>query len=230
VSARRLRPPCGADGHRNGVARLSKLPHSHLPVCFLVAKPPSSAAHALVVPDSAPGHHLPASSSTPAAKSATAARRSFRNRLRYSRHGSKIQICDIIIMRRIVGILIALMGCSHADGFEKVRCGGDIVKALIGPPNNKRGFPILAFGTLPRCRYLRQVLKRRTALHQTPPEGLFALSLHAVIARRCITARALRRSEVPAAGVSTISRRPRCRGRWSAGTPESGNRCRSSRA
>jgi hypothetical protein len=38
-------------------------------------------------------------------------------------------------MRKIVGILIALMGCSHAyarDGFEKVRCGSDIAKALIG--------------------------------------------------------------------------------------------------
>jgi hypothetical protein len=38
-------------------------------------------------------------------------------------------------MRKIVGILIALMGCSHAyasDGFDKVRCGSDIAKALIG--------------------------------------------------------------------------------------------------
>ena len=39
-------------------------------------------------------------------------------------------------MRKIVGILIlTLLGCSHAyarDGFEKVRCGGDIAKALIG--------------------------------------------------------------------------------------------------
>jgi hypothetical protein len=38
-------------------------------------------------------------------------------------------------MRKIVGILIALMGCSHAyarDGFEKVRCDSDIAKALIG--------------------------------------------------------------------------------------------------
>jgi hypothetical protein len=39
-------------------------------------------------------------------------------------------------MRKIVCVLIlALMGCSQAyarDGFEKVRCGSDIVKALIG--------------------------------------------------------------------------------------------------
>jgi hypothetical protein len=39
-------------------------------------------------------------------------------------------------MRKIVGIFIlAFLGCSHAyarDGFEKVRCDGDIVKALVG--------------------------------------------------------------------------------------------------
>jgi hypothetical protein len=39
-------------------------------------------------------------------------------------------------MKRLIGILVlALMGCSQAyarDGFEKVRCDGDIVKALIG--------------------------------------------------------------------------------------------------
>jgi hypothetical protein len=39
-------------------------------------------------------------------------------------------------MKKIVGILIlVLMGCSHAyarDGFEKVRCNGDIAKALVG--------------------------------------------------------------------------------------------------
>ena len=46
----------------------------------------------------------------------------------------KIEVHDI--MKKIVGILIlALMGCSHAyarDGFEKVRCNGDIAKALVG--------------------------------------------------------------------------------------------------
>jgi len=40
------------------------------------------------------------------------------------------------IMKRIIGIFILiLLGCSHAyarDGFEKVRCDGDIAKALIG--------------------------------------------------------------------------------------------------
>lgn len=39
-------------------------------------------------------------------------------------------------MGKIIGILvITLIGCSHAyarDGFEKVRCDGDIVKALKG--------------------------------------------------------------------------------------------------
>ena len=39
-------------------------------------------------------------------------------------------------LRKIVGIfIVALMGCSHAyarDGFEKVRCNGDIAKALVG--------------------------------------------------------------------------------------------------
>ena len=39
-------------------------------------------------------------------------------------------------MKKIIATLIfALLGCAHAhasDGFEKVRCGGDIVKALIG--------------------------------------------------------------------------------------------------
>jgi hypothetical protein len=39
-------------------------------------------------------------------------------------------------MRKIVGtFILALIGCSHAyarDGFEKVRCNGDIGKALVG--------------------------------------------------------------------------------------------------
>jgi hypothetical protein len=48
-------------------------------------------------------------------------------------------------MRKIVGILIALMGCSHAyarDGFEKVRCGSDIAKALIGQRGSNE--PVMA--------------------------------------------------------------------------------------
>ncbi|MDF2118450.1 hypothetical protein PY365_23010 [Roseiarcaceae bacterium H3SJ34-1] len=44
-------------------------------------------------------------------------------------------------MRKTIGILVlAFMGCSHAyarDGFEKVRCDGDIAKALIGPASNE---------------------------------------------------------------------------------------------
>jgi hypothetical protein len=39
-------------------------------------------------------------------------------------------------MKRILGVVIlTLLGCSHAlarDGFEAVRCDGDIVKALVG--------------------------------------------------------------------------------------------------
>lgn len=40
-----------------------------------------------------------------------------------------------MIKRPVAIVLLALMGCSHAyarDGFEKVRCDGDIAKALIG--------------------------------------------------------------------------------------------------
>src|SRR5436190_16730705 len=39
-------------------------------------------------------------------------------------------------MKQIVGLFIlTVMGCSHAyagDGFERVRCSGDIAKALVG--------------------------------------------------------------------------------------------------
>ncbi|MGA2495259.1 MAG: hypothetical protein ABSF67_20335 [Roseiarcus sp.] len=39
-------------------------------------------------------------------------------------------------MKRTIGILfLTLLGCTHAvarDGFENVRCDGDIVKALVG--------------------------------------------------------------------------------------------------
>lgn len=49
-------------------------------------------------------------------------------------------------MRKIVGILIlTLLGCSHAyarDGFEKVRCGSDIAKALIGQRGSNE--PVIA--------------------------------------------------------------------------------------
>jgi hypothetical protein len=50
------------------------------------------------------------------------------------------------IMRKIVAILVlALLGCSHAyarDGFEKVRCDGDIAKALIGQRGSNE--PVMA--------------------------------------------------------------------------------------
>jgi hypothetical protein len=45
------------------------------------------------------------------------------------------------IMKKIIGIfMLALLGCSHAyasDGFEKVRCNGDIAKALVGQRGSK---------------------------------------------------------------------------------------------
>lgn len=49
-------------------------------------------------------------------------------------------------MKKIIGVLIlALLGCSPAyarDGFEKVRCDGDIVKALIGQHGSNE--PVMA--------------------------------------------------------------------------------------
>jgi hypothetical protein len=44
-------------------------------------------------------------------------------------------------MKKLIGILLlAFLASSHAyarDGFEKVRCDGDIAKALIGPTSNE---------------------------------------------------------------------------------------------
>jgi hypothetical protein len=49
-------------------------------------------------------------------------------------------------MRKILGIVVlVLLGCSHAyarDGFEKVRCDGDIAKALIGERGSNE--PVMA--------------------------------------------------------------------------------------